>query len=1033
MKRLIIFLLLFAAIKVAGQTTGYFRFDTVRIMKQNGHAELYLINSTKDTVGILANVGGGLTRFLRSRAINDSTIIVGLDTLTIRGTISSSTAFIKNQTTLQAGSSFHIDGRARVSQAFIPSVTSPSGNNGVKPLDVLGADGGYTSNSGAFAFGGNAGNIDIFSGAGGGTTGTPTVGIGGTGGLISIIAGAGGPGYTGGGAGGYAVLQGGNGGITTTGLNGTPGYAKIAGGSSPPTGNGDGAHVFLIPGEGFGSGSNGNTYLNVGPNLDSAAIRGKVLVGTLTAEPSAAFEVSSFRNGVLFPRMSAVQRNAIASPVAGLLTWDSDSARYMVHNGSSWKGLKYSDEGGGGGLSNSNTGSGFRILNPGTQEMRTIYGSNTILIDSSSNAGGLTFKADTGTLATQYDLTQIVSGINQLTGDITAGPGTGSQATTITNNAITHGKYQQITGPALLGRDTTTSGNIGVITASNDGEVLRRFENEIAFGKVNLSSPNAVTNSLPKNNLNAGANAEKNTFLSGEGINGKWKDIGASTYFTAGDATFPTAGDSLYTNLSMVDYADYEVFREGVKQYWDSVDGVQVIPSTGQFILHPPLVAGERVMITASRRSTLRTPPYPSFNINSIPNVFGWYDATDVTTITLATGVSQWADRTPNANHLAQATGGSQPAYFNNGGSNNQAFLRFASGKTITKSYAVPDSGALTVYMVVKQSTYTNIWFYSFRASGGANGVIPNVGGQSNAYWGYTEYDGSLQNGADLNTGYGDWQVVCFTFKGGGAERVLKNRLAGYSRALHNLGAGNPTNLGRFFCTFGNIAFDISEAIIIKGEVSTGNNTQIVNYLMSKYDIASRPSILFFGDSHTAGAMSGTPTGEMYTILAAKEKGYDIMNQGVSGTVAYPIGGYAGSTGANLGDLYNLYDAYLPANSPYVIFQYGTNDGTSPTNSTWVTNYKAYIQHFIDAGIPLSKIIICTPPYNSSATYNTNLANARPVIQQIATDLGIQFCDFYTYTQSLGLNINTISGGDGIHGNGPVHRAMADLLKTFLQ
>lgn len=85
MKRLIIFLLLFAAIKVAGQTTGYLRFDTVLIYKQGGTAELILRSSTKDTLGGLFNYGNGKTRFMRSRAINDSTIVIGLDTIVIRG------------------------------------------------------------------------------------------------------------------------------------------------------------------------------------------------------------------------------------------------------------------------------------------------------------------------------------------------------------------------------------------------------------------------------------------------------------------------------------------------------------------------------------------------------------------------------------------------------------------------------------------------------------------------------------------------------------------------------------------------------------------------------------------------------------------------------------------------------------------------------------------------------------------------------------------------------------------------------------
>lgn len=79
------FVLLFAALKVAGQTTGYLRFDTVKIMKQNGTCELYIINKTKDSLGLLTNVGGGLTQFKRPRVLNDSMIIVGNDTLKILG------------------------------------------------------------------------------------------------------------------------------------------------------------------------------------------------------------------------------------------------------------------------------------------------------------------------------------------------------------------------------------------------------------------------------------------------------------------------------------------------------------------------------------------------------------------------------------------------------------------------------------------------------------------------------------------------------------------------------------------------------------------------------------------------------------------------------------------------------------------------------------------------------------------------------------------------------------------------------------
>lgn len=85
MKKIKLLLILFISIKCAGQSTGYLRFDTVKIMRQNGYCELYLINKTKDSLGLLTNVGGGLTQFKKSRSLSDSTIIIGNDTLKILG------------------------------------------------------------------------------------------------------------------------------------------------------------------------------------------------------------------------------------------------------------------------------------------------------------------------------------------------------------------------------------------------------------------------------------------------------------------------------------------------------------------------------------------------------------------------------------------------------------------------------------------------------------------------------------------------------------------------------------------------------------------------------------------------------------------------------------------------------------------------------------------------------------------------------------------------------------------------------------
>lgn len=93
-----------------------------------------------------------------------------------------------------------------------------------------------------------------------------------------------------------------------------------------------------------------------------------------------------------------------------------------------------------------NVGTGFAWAttpNGSIKRFNPTYG----LTADSSTSGTISLKADTSStnhLVTQSDLNDAVagvtSGINQLTGDVTAGPGSGSQAATIANNAVTTAK-----------------------------------------------------------------------------------------------------------------------------------------------------------------------------------------------------------------------------------------------------------------------------------------------------------------------------------------------------------------------------------------------------------------------------------------------------------------------------------------------------------------------------------------------------------------------------------------------------------------
>jgi len=59
-------------------------------------------------------------------------------------------------------------------------------------------------------------------------------------------------------------------------------------------------------------------------------------VGTLTPHPSSILEVSSTTKGVLLPRLTSTQRNAVAAPAQGLFVFDITTESFWYFDGSQW-------------------------------------------------------------------------------------------------------------------------------------------------------------------------------------------------------------------------------------------------------------------------------------------------------------------------------------------------------------------------------------------------------------------------------------------------------------------------------------------------------------------------------------------------------------------------------------------------------------------------------------------------------------------------------------------------------------------------
>jgi hypothetical protein len=81
----------------------------------------------------------------------------------------------------------------------------------------------------------------------------------------------------------------------------------------------------------------GNSGISQGFNSISISDAYNLGVGTPTPNASAKLDITSTTQGVLFPRMTTTQKNAIASPTAGLVVYDTTLNKLCVRTNSAWQ------------------------------------------------------------------------------------------------------------------------------------------------------------------------------------------------------------------------------------------------------------------------------------------------------------------------------------------------------------------------------------------------------------------------------------------------------------------------------------------------------------------------------------------------------------------------------------------------------------------------------------------------------------------------------------------------------------------------
>src|SRR5258707_13869528 len=77
--------------------------------------------------------------------------------------------------------------------------------------------------------------------------------------------------------------------------------------------------------------NNAMAQTNTFPSTGAAGI------GTLTPNASSLLDITSTTKGILIPRMTLTQRNAIVSPVTGLMIYQTNSTPgFYYYSGSAW-------------------------------------------------------------------------------------------------------------------------------------------------------------------------------------------------------------------------------------------------------------------------------------------------------------------------------------------------------------------------------------------------------------------------------------------------------------------------------------------------------------------------------------------------------------------------------------------------------------------------------------------------------------------------------------------------------------------------
>jgi hypothetical protein len=243
----------------------------------------------------------------------------------------------------------------------------------------------------------------------------------------------------------------------------------------------------------------------------------------ITPDNSSILEMRSTNKGMLLPRMTTTERDAISSPAVGLMVYNSSTNKFNFFNGTVW-----TEFGSGQSIIStlnnlSDPTQTFATGTTGTDfNISSITSTHTfnLPIASGSNTGKLS-NTDWTIFNDKVATTRSISTTAPLTG---GGDLSASRTLSISANGISNTLIRQSAALTVIGRSANSTGNVADIAAGTDGFVLRRSGTTLGFGTVATAGitdaaityakiQNISTNNRLLGRANAGAGATEEISL----------------------------------------------------------------------------------------------------------------------------------------------------------------------------------------------------------------------------------------------------------------------------------------------------------------------------------------------------------------------------------------------------------------------------------------------------------------------------------------------------------------------------------------